>query len=411
MRLLQRSGSLDVECAQGDPYVMDQRVTRGHTQGITGGVWSSTCDSRFYTSGLDGTVRTWDTERCQGKNEQVLVVSKVVAQGASRSTHHGAVTCLCLSSSTSGELVFTGLRDGSVKAFNPMQPSRAMFLVKCEESAASCVAVNPFDDTVLGVRIANQVLLYDVRNTKSCLHKVQSDVVDSDEALGSNFAFTSASTLLFGVCERTARRENEKLLIEFSGKAQLWDFTTGDVVQEWAFADKGVTQVAYQAKLDQILLGHSDGSLTGVYRADAREQKGIIKALAKDPPKKEAVMDTSHLVATPEPAPYLTNLVGPEELDHLVKKPSSAMGAKEAVVETPRKALEGRIAQSSITQRILLQHVPVIGRDEDPREALLKVAGLAESDPKYVTLAYQQTEDINDEEEDIGASRKKAKQH
>lgn len=378
MRLLKRSGSLHLDCPQGDPYVMDQRVTRGHTQGITGGCWSQMEEAKFFTCGLDGTVRTWNTDSCHLKNEQVLVVSKVVAHGASRSTHQGAVTSMALSSED--KLVIGGLRDGSIKAYNPAQPTRPVFAIKCGDGQVSSVTCNPFDENLFGAKLGNGVFIYDLRNTKSVLYQINFESLQES----GNFEFTSAQSLLFGTSERTAKRENEKFVVKHSGKAQLWNFTSKNIIQEWNFDKVGVTQVAYQAKLDQIILGHSDGSLTGLFQSDVKERKGLLKALAKDPPKKEIVVDTSHLIVTPEPVPFLTNMVGPEQLDYnlaiLEKKETTFSGD---AVETPRKALEGRIAQSSITQRILMQHVPVIGRDEDPREALLRQADqIASSSPE-----------------------------
>ena len=53
-------------------------------------------------------------------------------------------------------------------------------------------------------------------------------------------------------------------------------------------------------------------------------------------------------------------------------------------------------------------------RDEDPREALLKYADLAEKDPLF-TNAWKQTQpktqyaDLSDDEEDEGPDKKKAR--
>ncbi len=71
----------------------------------------------------------------------------------------------------------------------------------------------------------------------------------------------------------------------------------------------------------------------------------------------------------------------------------------------------GRIG-SSVTQSIMRTLIKDTRRDEDPREALLKYAELAERDPKFVSPAYAETQPtaIFDEEQLRREAEEEAKQ-
>ena len=395
MRLLQRSGSLECDCPSGDPYVMDQRVTRGHTQAITGGLWSFVDPAnKFYTSGLDGTVRIWDRARCSSKNDQVLVVSKVVAHGATRNNNQGAVTSLDLWPEDDSILV--GTRSGSVKLFSSKGPwNKPIFSIESSDSSQksiSCVQVSRYNSNLFGVRNCDELIIYDKRTLKAPLHTFSNLSTEDD---GNNFDFIRQNQVLTGThIRRPVKTDQGKTLAKSEGCAILADFSTGEQQILWEDREKGISRVKYCDKLDQIILGHSDGSLTGIYKSDSNIQKGILKALKKSPPRRDTIIDATPHIFNPEPAPYLTSLVGPQELDYLNVQESEKNPHTDTRPELPLQGegRGGRIANNSNTQRILLQHTKIIGRDEDPREALLGVAERAEKEPLFVTPAYQDTQ-------------------
>jgi WD repeat-containing protein 70 len=412
MRLLQRSGSLECDCPSGDPYVMDQRVTRGHTQAVTGGLWSFTDPSnKFYTCGLDGTVRIWDRTRCSSKNEHVLVVNKVVAHGASRSNNQGAVTALALWPEDDSILV--GTRSGSVKLYSPKGPwIRPIFSLDggdLANEAISCVQVDPYDSNQFGVRVGDKLLIYDKRTLKTPIHNVSGFTTEDDG--GGNFEFIGKAKVLVGTHTRKpVKNEQGKITSNSEGEAILVDFSSdSDRTVLWKSDKKGVTRVKYCDKLDQIILGHSDGSLTGIYNSNSPVQKGLLKALKKTPPKRDTVIDSSPQILNPEPVPFLTTLVGPQDLDYLNVPESEKKSRADFKPELPLQGegRGGRIANSSNTQRILLQHAKIIGRDEDPREALFRVADRAEKDPLFVTPAYQETTQPDQQEDQKEPTSKK----
>lgn len=158
-------------------------------------------------------------------------------------------------------------------------------------------------------------------------------------------------------------------------------------------AESSVISLCWPASLEQIFAGDAEGTISAYYDRE-RSTKGIILPLAKAPPS-----SASHaVVGFSEGAiisPHALPLFRAQKTRNL-KKLKVRARQNPVLSRMPERPIEGpgvggRLG-SSVTQSIMKHIIRDTQRDEDPREALLRYAEVAERDPKFVAPAYQLTQ-------------------
>lgn len=159
--------------------------------------------------------------------------------------------------------------------------------------------------------------------------------------------------------------------------------------------------LAWHPGLQQIFVGTSHGSISVLYDP-ARSQRGILLPLAKAPSTSASdvvVAFSPDAIQNPNALPLFRS-TAPRSLKRQrlkARQDPVASHLPERPLEGP--GMGGRLG-SSVTQSIMKTVIKDTRRDEDPREALLKYAEIAEHDPKFVAPAYRitQPKTILDEE-------------
>lgn len=104
-----RNGNLIVRFIKGDPYVLDNSKTPGHTNTVTATCWHPTDDSFVLSSALDGTCRIWDMDGKRSFNE--LQSHQVIRAKNKKGLKVGITSA---SYSTSGNQIVLGCNDGGL---------------------------------------------------------------------------------------------------------------------------------------------------------------------------------------------------------------------------------------------------------------------------------------------------------
>ncbi|KZP04544.1 hypothetical protein FIBSPDRAFT_904185 [Athelia psychrophila] len=180
----------------------------------------------------------------------------------------------------------------------------------------------------------------------------------------------------------------------------------GEVVARWEVAATPV-KVVWHSKINQVITGLSNGEIA-VFYSPQTSLNGAKLLLSKGPPRPRTIEDVSASQAPP-------NILTPHALP-MFRDAEAGSGKRKREKERmdPKKSRRpelpvtgpgrgGRVGASA-TQHVVQNLVRDTTRDEDPREALLKYAKLAEEDPQW-TGAWKQNQpnpvfqDVEQEEE------------
>ena len=157
--------------------------------------------------------------------------------------------------------------------------------------------------------------------------------------------------------------------------------------------DSSAVSLGWHVDLEQIFVGNSNGSVTVLYDPE-KSRRGILLPLAKAPAseaKDVVVALSSDAIHNPNALPLFRSTAPRSLKRQRVKsrKDPIASHLPERPLEGP--GMGGRLG-SSVTQAIMKTVIKDTRRDEDPREALLKYAAIAEQDPIFVAPAYRMTQ-------------------
>lgn len=152
-------------------------------------------------------------------------------------------------------------------------------------------------------------------------------------------------------------------------------------------------------KLQQVFLGCKDGTLAALYKPGV-SQKGVTFAVQKPLAKTTSTMTASSFKSVAETdiiLPFAPQDTTFNPVDEKALAKAAQLKRDPSLAHRPDLPIYGvghggRLG-TSLTQTIMQSIKEVKDpRSEDPREALLKFAEAAESNPLYVTPAYAQTQ-------------------
>ena len=108
-----RNGNKIIVFIKGDPYVLDNSKTPGHTNTITATHWHPNIDNNLITSSLDGTCRIWDLNGETSFNE--LKSIQVIRAKSKKGLREGI--CSAMYNPTGNQIVI-GCNEGGVQLFD-----------------------------------------------------------------------------------------------------------------------------------------------------------------------------------------------------------------------------------------------------------------------------------------------------
>ncbi|KAI8987411.1 WD40-repeat-containing domain protein [Mycotypha africana] len=372
-KIFDRDGYELSEYAKGDPYIRDLRHTDGHVGALTSGAWHPTNKQIFATSSQDGTIREWDVERV--RKQKTTIVYKSRERG-------GRSSCTALAYSHDAKYIAGAYQDGTLQIWNStgnhIRPAVSIPDAHQKGTETSCILFSRDNNTMV---------------TRG----------GDDSVKCRRSAFTSFAKLIYQINAKKPVKTsynldivNPEVNVIFSPDEKL---ILTDVSQS------SVVKVLWHPRINQIITGSADGSMT-VFYSPTHSVRGAKLCVVKKA-KTRAVDDyeITGPIITPHALPMFKNdepRTSKRKREKLRKDPK-ASHRPELPVSGHGKG--GRINMSQ-QQAVIKSFAKDTTRDEDPREALLKYADVAENDPMWVSNIYKKTQpkpvfrEVDEEEEE-----------
>lgn len=356
-RVLDPEGRRLKEFKGGDMYVSDMRNTRGHVGEVMCGGWDPLANGRFVTGGRDGTLRLWGME---GGQARVVVASRKKA----------AVTACCF-----GERrIAGGLADGGLGVWDTMggKYSRPVWHAENSEMAET-TNVRLVGENNLLTRGEGTVRLWDMRNGRAPVAQ-REGLAGVGGLRGEGMAMDpSGQRVLLAT-------ENALVVLSIEDLA---------VVRRSPMFEKNnrPADVLWHPKLNQLAVSSTSGPIAICYDPQT-SRRGALLCVHRRNPKHQTSQSAGPII-TPHALP-------------LFREPTGRKRKQLTVPQEPPRMAHGRGGTIGVneTQHIMKSLIKDTMRDEDPREALLKYAEVAEADPRFVAPAYQGNRQVFDQATD-----------
>ena len=371
-RIFDRDGSLKpvLETAQGDPYVRTPENTHGHTHAMTSGRFHPTSAEYFMTAGTDATVRLWDINAKRVGMDQHLPQTTCLKAIDARGIC-GGISVTTANYSSDGLKVAAGCSDGSIQIFS----AKAHRHCKPELVGRTCHSGEVTHLEISGNDLISRSMdgtlkLWDIRKIKSTPVRVWENL--SCNFQHSNFAVTEPGHLLVGT--------SDARLVSIN-----WNL---DGIQgEKKLQTRGIIRTVYNAELNQVFVGCSDGNLFIFYDREKSDNGALLfvdKVAARRDPE-------SSFTSSAQPIFNYEELIAGGEYRE------TRTGRIRKVTDTD---YEVRLARLKEMQKptMTVTADPVVGfgmkamMNEDPREALLAFASEADAAAEYTGAAYKESQ-------------------
>ncbi|KIJ45504.1 hypothetical protein M422DRAFT_59720 [Sphaerobolus stellatus SS14] len=372
-KLYDRDGEEKAEFIKGDPYIRDMKNTSGHVADLYSCAWHPKDAKTFITSSADSTIRIWDVENRRKQKTVIVVKSK------ERGTRTKVTACAY---SPDGKTIAGACLDGALHLWNTssnfVRPNSSIEGAHTKHTETGSVVFSIDGRTLLTRGGDDTVKLWDVRSFKKPLltHSGLATLYPQTNAI-----FSPDEKYVVTGSGATAKGERGKLV--FMKRDTL------DVVEEAAMAST-VVKVVWHSKINQIVTGMANGQISVLY-SPLTSTNGAKLLANKAPPRKLGVEDMSAAllaptILTPHALPMyrdgdpMGGLAGTKRKREKDRADPRKSRRPELPVSGPGRG--GRVGASA-TQHVVRHLVRDTTRDEDPREALLKYADVAESDPQW----------------------------
>lgn len=399
-KILSRDGDVLTEFVKGDMYLRDMHNTKGHVSEITTGTWHPTNKDLCVTAGTDSTLRIWDINNKRSQKDVIVFKSK--AAGNAGRTRMTAVAWGAPASGGNNVLVAAAL-DGSLIMYGGngpfTRPSAEVREAHKPDTWTGGVDVSSDGRMVVTRGGDGFIKLWDTRKFKEPLVSVEHPST-SDRFAMTNIKYSPNSTSI----------------ITGSASGHLHILNPGNLKPEHVTPiTPGIPLIVvdWHEKLNQIVTGSANAETHVLYNP-TMSQRGAVDVMSKAP-KKRHIDDNPSLTMDQTLGLSGDSIITPGAMSAQQRKKGGVTGSGRSL--DPRRPQVQQITpfmRSQPDEKHIEENIPLSKMlHEDPREALLKYADVAEKDPLF-TNAWKETQpvtqyaDISDEEEE-GPDKKKVK--
>ncbi|KAI8616061.1 WD40-repeat-containing domain protein [Chytriomyces sp. MP71] len=406
-KLYDREGNSLLEYNKGDMYLRDMKNTKGHISALTGCKWNPVDKTTFLTASLDSTIRIWNVEN-KRENKAVIAV---------KSKDKGGRTAITAAAYSPDGKIIAGMgQDGEFRLWDSkgpfLRPTHSIEGAHMSNSVTSSISIS-MDNLSLITRSNDDTLkLWDIRAFKKPV------------AVASNLpSFYEESNAVFSPDQRyILTGTSAKKDAPGSGSLRLFHSADLSPARTIEVAEGSVVRVLWNGKINQICASTSEGAVCVFY--DEYVSVAGARLCAGRKVKGRNVDDYSYMedesariIINPHALPMyrednpLMNRGGKRKLGKL-RKDAVATRKPDRPLTGPGRG--GKVG-TSLTNHLMKGIMKDTMRDEDPREAILKHAEAAASDPFWIAPAYKATQPMavmaekvfEDEDEEDRASKKK----
>jgi WD40 repeat protein len=396
-RIISRDGDILTEFVKGDMYLRDMNNTKGHISEITGGAWHPEDKNVCVTSGTDSTLRIWDINNKRSQKE--VVVFKSRAAGSAGRTK--MTTVAWSGGSQAANLLIGAALDGSLVMYSGKgpfnRPAGEVRDAHRPQTWTGGMDISP-DGRMLVTRGGDDMIkLWDTRKFTKPLVTV-SHLSTSDHYPTSNIRYAPNGTSI----------------ITGSATGHLHVLNPGNLRPEHVTpvtSGSPLITVDWHPKINQVIAGSANGE-TRVLFNPGKSIRGAVEVLSRAP-KKRHIDDNPELTMDQTLGMSGDSIVTPGAMPGSKNKVAAGSGR----IKDPRRPdqpAQTAFQKSQPDEKHIAENIPLARMlHEDPREALLKYADKAQSDPMF-TQAWSKTQpetqyaELSDEEE-AGPDKKKVK--
>jgi WD40 repeat protein len=409
-RIMSRDGELLTEFVKGDMYIRDMNNTKGHISSITTGTWNPVDRNICVTAGSDSTIRIWDVNFKRSHKEVMVYRAKAAGSGG-----RSKMTAVAWGSPKQGgsNILVASALDGALVMWSGDGPySRPTAEIKeahKPDTWTGGIDISPDGRMVVTRGGDDLIKLWDTRKFKTPVleitHKSTSDVYTS-----TNIKYSP----------------NGANIITGSASGHLHILNSGNLKPELVTSvtpGSCLISVLWHEKLNQIITSSANAEVHVLYNPST-SFRGAKEVMSRAP-KKRHVDDDANFT-TDQSAGISGDAIimpggqvsgGLSSTSFAARHPTVGLTAsgKSRDPRRPHVPAMTPFMKSQPDEAHINSSIPLSSmRDEDPREALLKYAELAEKDPLF-TNAWKETQpktvyaELSEEEEEEGPDKKRAR--
>ncbi|KAM0436835.1 hypothetical protein ACHAPT_002548 [Fusarium lateritium] len=397
-KIMSRDGDIVTEFVKGDMYLRDMNNTKGHISEITTGTWHPTDKNLCVTAGTDSTLRIWDINNKRKQKDVVVFKSK--AAGSAGRTKMTAVAWGTPAQGGNNILVAAAL-DGSLVMYSGNSPfSRPAGEIRDAhkpQSWTSGIDISSDGRMVVTRGGDDLIKLWDTRKFTKPLVTV-SHPSTSDHYPTSNIRYAPNSTSI----------------ITGSATGHLHILNPGNLRAEHVTPitpGSPLITVDWHPKINQIITGSANAETHVLYNPQM-STRGAVDVMSRAP-KKRHIDDNPEMTMDQSLGISGDSIVTPGALGGSRKSGITASGRSKDP-RRPHIPQQTPFQKNQPDEKHVAENIPLARMlHEDPREALLKYADKAQSDPMF-TKAWSKTQpetqyaELSDEEE-AGPDKKRLK--
>ncbi|CAK4374356.1 unnamed protein product [Aphanomyces euteiches] len=398
--ILTREGVTELQFVKGDMYVMDMAHTKGHTHSCTSGMWHPQQKQSVITSSLDGTIRLWNLE---GKTVfDKLINDHVIKLKTKQGRRTEVTTCAY---NHDGSLLFGATTEGMVYGYDLRRAYSTNATIKIEAHAAgspdlSVSSIRFANDKIFGTRSCSDdcLKIWDIRRPSKPV-KIFSNV--SNHFATANLAFNASGTAVAAGTSVQAGKGLHGQVIFYDVLTAMQDpLMTTDMNQ-----DESAVCVAWHPKINQVptkeashVFVGSSASTVRVFYDEAISTKGVLLTATKKLPlvssgyvRVDATGDG--VIITPHALPMFRDANEKNNKRKYAKTRLDPIASKKPTMPISGPGFGGSTGGGTLTQYFMKDHIKSESiRSQDPREAILKYAKVAEDESVYLGAAYAATQ-------------------
>ena len=417
-KVISREGVEEISCLKGDNYLVDIRNTKGHTYGLRDGKWHPLEKNIFLTSSADATMRLWDIYSKQFGIDSDIAHKNIFKVKTLKNKKIPVNSC---NFNRDGKIIIGGVNDGSIQLFTTKSYLPQIYIPNAHENNCeiSSIVFMENNRNFYSRATDHTMKLWDIRKYNKplkifedlpCNHYKTEICLSPEE----DYVLTGTS-----IIKRKNKSENN---IEY-GKLKIFSTTTHELINSYDISpNNSVISVKWRKKINQILVGTSDGLVNIYFSPPPISKDGIINSIFKKPKEykeRQDIFNAPMPIITPVQLPlfeekefsrqtYLEKIGGVQDKDKEDEGIISAKNFKPYSDSKPAK-------HNTLTQHIFKNLNKAIYEEGDPQKELNKFGG-NKGEGIWIEKAYKNTQpkeilDVNPTIEDEVKFYEQTKRH
>uniref|UniRef100_A0A914HIU6 Uncharacterized protein n=1 Tax=Globodera rostochiensis TaxID=31243 RepID=A0A914HIU6_GLORO len=399
LKLLDRQGSQWAETVRGDQYLVDLTNTKGHTAPINSVCWHPFVKNEFLSCADDGSLRIWDTSDFKVLTKCINSQRKVIKTKNAKGRRAIPTTC-CYS--RDGKMIAAGCDDGSIQIWNNAKifVNTAYLNRNAHDGPITHLEFSPDGQRIVSRSLDDTLKLWSLKDFKKPLRVAQElDTVYPQTDCG----YSPHAEFIYTATNRKDKGDGER------GALLFFDADSLELLYKIEYPKQGCVRALWHPKINQILVGLSDGT-SKVYYDPSISLRGAIQCVSKPMKRlRESEMVREELILSP----LTLEMFQPRGEDgeekevtewrirkflRMQSKQKRPQFRQPAAMPMSGPSAGGRIRQtggtlhSYVAKEMGMHRNKEFMQNEDIRGSILRHAEEAEREPLYVAKAYKRTQ-------------------